>query len=141
MIISALAIGSEKSNPSVAFKNSNCEIITENSSNAAIADVKKEITGEGKETIGAEKVTTGGKKREFIGIGNIVRRDKSKSKGEMNDRHVYCICREEETPRMIGCDYCDEWYHTQCLNLSKDEVTRLANENWSCPNCELKKGK
>lgn len=59
----------------------------------------------------------------------------------MNDRPVYCICREEERPGMIGCDYCDEWYHTQCLSLSKEEVKRLANENWSCPNCEFKKVK
>ena len=54
---------------------------------------------------------------------------------------VYCICREEERPGMIGCDYCDEWYHTQCLSLTKEEVKRLANENWSCPNCEFKRGK
>merc|ERR1719273_1338195 len=42
---------------------------------------------------------------------------------------------------MIGCDHCDEWYHTQCLSLTKDEVKRLSNENWSCPNCEFKKVK
>ena len=60
---------------------------------------------------------------------------------EINDKQtVYCICREEERPGMIGCDHCDEWYHTQCLSLSKDEVQRLSKENWSCPNCEFQKG-
>ena len=63
------------------------------------------------------------------------------TKEKHNKREVYCICREEERPGMIGCDYCDEWYHTQCLSLNKDEVKRLANENWSCPNCEFKRGK
>ena len=64
-----------------------------------------------------------------------------KEKNDKNERTVYCICREEERPGMIGCDNCDEWYHTQCLSLSKDEVKRLSNENWSCPNCEFRKGK
>lgn len=63
------------------------------------------------------------------------------TKEKHNKREVYCICREEERPGMIGCDYCDEWYHTQCLSLSKDEVKRLSNENWSCPNCEFKRVK
>ena len=62
----------------------------------------------------------------------------------VKDKHVkqkvYCICREEERPGMIGCDHCDEWYHTQCLSLSKEEIKRLSSENWSCPNCEFKKG-
>lgn len=62
----------------------------------------------------------------------------------IKDKHVkqkvYCICREEERPGMIGCDHCDEWYHTQCLSLSKEEIKRLSSENWSCPNCEFKKG-
>ena len=64
-----------------------------------------------------------------------------KEKSNKNKQTVYCICREEERPGMIGCDNCDEWYHTQCLSLSKDEVQRLSNENWSCPNCEFRKGK
>ena len=59
---------------------------------------------------------------------------------EKHKSTVYCICREKERPGMIGCDHCDEWYHTQCLSLSKDEVKRLSNENWSCPNCEFKRG-
>ena len=58
-----------------------------------------------------------------------------------SNQPVYCICREEERPGMIGCDYCDEWFHTQCLSLSKEEVTKLANEDWSCPNCEINKSK
>ena len=132
-------MGSGKPNPSVAFKDSNCEILTENSSNTNIADANNEI-GEGKEIIGEKKAISGGRKKESIWEANV-RGGKSTSKGDMNDRPVYCICREEERPGMIGCDYCDEWYHTQCLSLSKEEVKRLANENWSCPNCEFKKGK
>jgi hypothetical protein len=28
---------------------------------------------------------------------------------------VYCICRQAETPDMIGCDDCDNWFHPKCL--------------------------
>ena len=55
-----------------------------------------------------------------------------------NPKPVYCICREGERPGMIGCDFCDEWYHTQCLGLTKDEAKRISNEKWSCVKCELK---
>ena len=53
---------------------------------------------------------------------------------------VYCICRGAERPGMIGCDFCDEWFHPQCLRLNKEEVERLAGETWRCPNCDLKRG-
>ena len=54
---------------------------------------------------------------------------------------IYCLCREPERPSMIGCDYCDEWYHISCLNLSKDEVKELTKCKWTCPKCELKDSK
>ena len=54
---------------------------------------------------------------------------------------IYCLCREPERPGMIGCDYCDEWYHISCLNLSKDEVKELTKCKWTCPKCELKDSK
>ena len=80
-------------------------------------------------------------KRQKNDLGKIKGQKQLKEKNDKNERTVYCICREEERPGMIGCDNCDEWYHTQCLSLSKDEVKRLSNENWSCPNCEFRKGK
>ena len=80
------------------------------------------------------------KKEQKNGSG-VLKGNKRIAKESVIQNPVYCICREEERPGMIGCDYCDEWYHTQCLSLTKEEVKRLANENWSCPNCEFKRGK
>ena len=37
---------------------------------------------------------------------------------------------------MIGCDFCDEWFHPDCLKLSKNEVKTLTKSQWACPNCE-----
>lgn len=53
----------------------------------------------------------------------------------------YCLCREPERPGMIGCDYCEEWYHISCLNLKKEEVNELTKCKWMCPKCELKDSK
>ena len=77
-------------------------------------------------------------KKESHEAGGL-KRNKRLAKETIDQKPVYCICREEERPGMIGCDYCDEWYHTQCLSLTKDEAKRLSNENWSCVKCELKK--
>ena len=51
---------------------------------------------------------------------------------------VFCLCREPERPNMIGCDFCDEWYHYNCLNLTKSEAKELTKKEWTCPNCEFK---
>ena len=59
---------------------------------------------------------------------------------ESSNAPVYCICRKEEKPGMLGCDHCDEWFHRECLDLSKNDAKRLTNEIWRCPNCEVKKG-
>ena len=66
-----------------------------------------------------------------------------KSQEVINDdskqQKMYCICRKAERPGMIGCDNCDEWYHTDCLGFSKTDIKRVKKEDWSCPSC--KKGK
>ena len=38
---------------------------------------------------------------------------------------------------MIGCDFCEEWYHSSCLNLKKEDVKQLTKCKWKCPKCEL----
>ena len=50
----------------------------------------------------------------------------------------YCICREPwNRTKMIGCDYCEEWYHIACLSLKGSDVEKLKNIQWKCPKCEL----
>ena len=53
----------------------------------------------------------------------------------------YCICREPwNRTKMIGCDYCEEWYHIACLSLKRSDVQKLKNIQWKCPKCELLDG-
>eukprot|EP00939_MAST-03C_sp_MAST-3C-sp1_P002346 g2346.t1 len=50
---------------------------------------------------------------------------------------VYCLCRMNSgnDKNMIGCDYCDEWYHFSCVGLSVDEGNGL--EKYRCPRCRI----
>jgi hypothetical protein len=35
---------------------------------------------------------------------------------------VYCLCREGNHGMMLGCEKCDDWYHTTCLGYTKIQV-------------------
>ena len=121
-----MAMGSGNSNPSITLENL-CGERSIETEKIRKSDIRKE--GSAKKRKGSRYEV------------NSIKENKKPKKEPSKDPRVYCICREEERPGMIGCDYCDEWYHTQCLSLSKGEVQRLANEKWSCPNCEFKMGK
>ena len=61
-----------------------------------------------------------------------------------DDDDICCpICQEPARKGVIGCDFCEEWYHTTCLNLKKEDVNQLTKRKWKCPKCEAnyKKGK
>jgi hypothetical protein len=48
----------------------------------------------------------------------------------------YCICRGPDTGEtMIGCDYCKDWFHLTCVDLSPQEAEEL--DLYKCPNCQL----
>ncbi|KAI0651809.1 hypothetical protein C8Q79DRAFT_1005065 [Trametes meyenii] len=54
---------------------------------------------------------------------------------EVIDDKLYCICKTsyDEDKVMIACDRCDEWYHTQCLNMNDLEVDLI--DQFVCPPC------
>ena len=62
--------------------------------------------------------------------------------GEKHDKFIeddtikYCLCRQPERHPMIGCDFCEEWYHGSCLNLNKEDIKQLTKCEWKCPKCE-----
>ena len=37
----------------------------------------------------------------------------------------YCICKQAETPDMIGCDDCDNWFHPKCLEKIGIDVSQI----------------
>ena len=124
--LTTLSMGSENPFPSSTLKTKNIQK-TPDTSRSNSLDLKSNCGV----SLKKEK-----KHEKCISVGNT-----NRVKENLDKRPVYCICRQEERPGMLGCDYCDEWYHRQCLGLPKADVKRLADANWSCPNCELKKGK
>ncbi|KAI0704856.1 hypothetical protein BC835DRAFT_1261705, partial [Cytidiella melzeri] len=53
----------------------------------------------------------------------------------VDDDKLYCICKTkyDEDRVMIACDRCDEWYHTQCVNMPDLEVDLV--DQFICPIC------
>mmetsp|Transcript_2783 Transcript_2783/g.6962 ORF Transcript_2783/g.6962 Transcript_2783/m.6962 type:complete len:193 (-) Transcript_2783:51-629(-) len=49
---------------------------------------------------------------------------------------VYCVCEMPYNPDhfMVECDECQEWYHPDCLKLSKKQVDAI--QGFTCPNCK-----
>jgi len=48
----------------------------------------------------------------------------------------YCFCDKPENNEMIGCDYCDMWYHPECLGLDEKQTQKLTeSSSWMCPEC------
>ncbi|UNI13742.1 hypothetical protein JDV02_000458 [Purpureocillium takamizusanense] len=52
-----------------------------------------------------------------------------------SDNGPYCLCRGPDDHRwMICCEHCEDWFHGECINLSKDVGESLI-ERFVCPNC------
>ena len=51
---------------------------------------------------------------------------------------VYCLCEMPYNPDlfMVECEGCDEWFHPECLRLTKKEVEKMAH--LICPECTKK---
>lgn len=48
---------------------------------------------------------------------------------------LYCICRKpDDGGLMICCDWCEEWFHVSCINISEEEAYRI--KKYKCPNCK-----
>jgi hypothetical protein len=49
-----------------------------------------------------------------------------------------CLCRKAyvEGDLMVGCDSCDEWFHLNCIQMSKETADRI--EAYKCNDCEQK---
>ncbi|KAI1258370.1 hypothetical protein F5Y18DRAFT_421449 [Xylariaceae sp. FL1019] len=61
--------------------------------------------------------------------------DKAGSSEDETDNGPYCICRGPDDHRwMIGCEICEDWFHGECVDLSKEIGEKLV-ERFVCPNC------
>ena len=53
--------------------------------------------------------------------------------------NISCLCGDDQMTLslVIQCDQCGYWYHTDCVNLSEDNIAELEREDldWMCPLC------
>lgn len=58
----------------------------------------------------------------------------------------YCLCQSlyDERRPMIGCDYCNDWFHWECVGLSPpnddQDDEEVAPADFKCPNCCANEG-
>ena len=54
---------------------------------------------------------------------------------EEDDQKQYCVCRKPCSGRfMIQCDFCDEWYHGFCVNITATDA--LVIDRYKCKACK-----
>ena len=54
---------------------------------------------------------------------------------EEDDQKEYCVCRKPYSGRfMIQCDFCDEWYHGSCVNITPKDA--LGIDRYKCKACK-----
>ena len=46
-----------------------------------------------------------------------------------------CFTKEDKVWPWIACDCCEEWYHTECTNISPDLYPDLHSIDWVCFKC------
>lgn len=61
--------------------------------------------------------------------------DDAPGSGDESDNGPYCLCRGPDDHRwMICCEKCEDWFHGECIDLSKDIGENLI-EKFICPKC------
>ena len=56
--------------------------------------------------------------------------------------NAYCLCGYPDDGKpMIKCDFCEDWYHISCLNMSLEEYKAFESSSytWLCKVCEALK--
>ncbi|MCU7901933.1 MAG: DDE-type integrase/transposase/recombinase [Candidatus Thiodiazotropha sp. (ex Lucinoma aequizonata)] len=52
----------------------------------------------------------------------------------VDDNTVYCVCRKPWGKQfMIRCDYCNEWYHGSCVDITPTEALNI--DKYRCSQC------
>ncbi|XP_067935635.1 death-inducer obliterator 1-like [Watersipora subatra] len=67
--------------------------------------------------------------------------DDAEWKEEDDPDRLWCVCRKPHDNRfMICCDRCEEWYHGDCVGISRKRGTQMETENeeYICSQCKEK---
>ena len=59
--------------------------------------------------------------------------DPKMPKSSSSEDQLFCICRRPESDFMIQCDRCKEWYHGNCIGVTKRKAKLL--DTYICEGC------
>ena len=60
--------------------------------------------------------------------------DSKKRTDSSSEEQVFCICRRPESDFMIQCDRCKEWYHGNCIGITKRKAKTI--DTYICDGCK-----
>lgn len=62
------------------------------------------------------------------------KRKRDRYEDDEDNQQLYCICRKPDNGKvMIACDECDEWFHVECIGISKDKAQTI--QKYVCAEC------
>jgi len=64
-----------------------------------------------------------------------------KTANQVKEAELFCVCQSPDDGRfMIGCDFCERWYHPACVGLSTEKVTQWTEDTvYTCNLCQSDK--
>uniref|UniRef100_A0A158R5M1 CXXC-type zinc finger protein 1 n=1 Tax=Syphacia muris TaxID=451379 RepID=A0A158R5M1_9BILA len=73
-------------------------------------------------------------------VTSVASRDEKEKSDVLNDNNAEesnCFCgKVSKGMAMIGCDYCSDWYHMQCVQITRAQAKTI--EKYACPRCTSK---
>ncbi|OAF64890.1 hypothetical protein A3Q56_07403, partial [Intoshia linei] len=74
--------------------------------------------------------------RDYISNNPVVEKLDKRFKRCVKFKKTYCYCKrgEVENDFMVECDSCKDWFHGECVKLSKTLADKM--KNFRCKNCE-----
>lgn len=65
----------------------------------------------------------------------ILETDNQQERETNQNSELYCLCHgPDDGGFMIQCDYCEEWFHGSCINLTAEEAKEI--DQYLCPKCD-----
>eukprot|EP01117_Protostelium_nocturnum_P008144 TRINITY_DN2906_c0_g1_i1.p1 TRINITY_DN2906_c0_g1~~TRINITY_DN2906_c0_g1_i1.p1 ORF type:complete len:536 (+),score=203.69 TRINITY_DN2906_c0_g1_i1:118-1608(+) len=62
-------------------------------------------------------------------------RHEDEESSSSEEEETYCFCRKPDHGKfMIACDHCDEWFHGECVNITKEQASKI--RNYVCSKCQ-----
>ena len=86
-----------------------------------------------------DEFTTKNKNKEEKEPDQIIKSSKKVLIKGPDGERKYCLCENGTLPvtkDMIGCDFCEMWYHPSCIGLKKDDIDKIIKTRWMCPLCD-----